>query len=113
MQAPVLISVIVLTLTLAGAIEFLAQKSQKEGGLALTECADCHSGIVTFAALYAPTIISVLYSLLWSWIDLDIRRIQPWLELSRPDGAMADSSLLLDYPNKFLAFIPFSAWKRG
>ena len=113
MQAPVLLSVIVLTLVLAGSIEFLAQKSQKQGGLSLSECSDCLPGIVTFGYLYAPTVISVLYSLLWSWIDLDIRRIQPWLELSRPEGAEASSSLLLDYPSTFLAFIPFSAWKKG
>lgn len=113
MQAPVLISVIIITLLLAGIIEFLAQKSQRQGGLALSELPDPHSGIVTFGYLYAPTVISVLYSLLWSWIDLDIRRIQPWLELSRQEGATADSSLLLDYPNTFLAFIPFLAWKKG
>lgn len=113
MQAPVLISVIIVTLLLAGTIEFLAQRSQRQGGLALSERSDSLSGTVTFGYLYAPTVISVLYSLLWSWIDLDIRRIQPWLELSRPEGATADSSLLLDYPNTFLAFIPFSAWKKG
>ncbi|KAK1778237.1 hypothetical protein QBC45DRAFT_168921 [Copromyces sp. CBS 386.78] len=113
MQAPVLTIVIVITLLLAGVIEFLAQKSQKQGGLALSECSDCLSDVVTFSYLYAPTVISVLYSLLWSWIDLDIRRIQPWLELSRPEGALAESSVLLDYPSTFLAFIPFTAWKKG
>lgn len=112
MRAPVLVAFIAVTFVMAGISELLAQKSQKEGGLALSECPECLSDIATFGYLYAPTIVSVLYGLVWTWIDLDIRRIQPWLELSRLEGATADSSLLLDYPASFLAFVPFSAGKR-
>ncbi|KAK3955376.1 hypothetical protein QBC32DRAFT_205489 [Pseudoneurospora amorphoporcata] len=112
MRAPTLATFIVVTLVMAGISEFLAQRSQREGALALSDCSECLSGLATFGYLYAPTIVSVLYGLVWTWIDLDIRRIQPWLELSRPEGATADSSLLLDYPSSFLAFVPFSAGKR-
>lgn len=70
------------------------------------------STLVTFCTQYAPTIVAVLYSLTFTWIDLDIRRIQPWLELSRSEGAPAESTLLLDYPFEFLAFIPLKAWKK-
>lgn len=112
MRPPVMVSVIALSLVLGGVIEFLAQKSQRQGALALSKTEDDIPGAVTFGYLYAPTIISVIYSLVWAGIDLDIRRMQPWLELSRPHGATADSSLLLDYPSTFLAFVPFSAWKQ-
>ncbi|KAK3373787.1 hypothetical protein B0T24DRAFT_528532 [Lasiosphaeria ovina] len=112
MRVPVLASVIFTTLALAGAVEFLSQKSAKQGGLSLSNSADDIPFTVTFSYLYGITIVAVLYSLLWTWVDLDIRRLQPWLELSRPGGANADSSLLLDYPFTFLAFIPFSAGRR-
>ncbi|KAK0728190.1 hypothetical protein B0T26DRAFT_748447 [Lasiosphaeria miniovina] len=111
MRVPVLASVIT-TLALAGAVEFLSQKSAKQGGLSLSNSADDIPFAVTFSYLYGITIVAVLYSLLWTWVDLDIRRLQPWLELSRTGGADADSSLLLDYPFTFLAFIPFSAGRR-
>ena len=111
-RPPVLIFVIVLTLVLAGVVEFLAQLSQRQGGLALSRDPDEISAAVSFGFRYAPTVVAVLYSLIWAWIDSDVRRMQPWFELSRPDGAAAETSLLLNYPSEFLAFIPFRAFKR-
>jgi len=111
MRAPILASFILTSLFLAGIIEFLSQKSLREGGLALSPDANPTPAVVVYTR-YVPTIIAVIYSLWWTWIDLDIRRMQPWLELSRAGGASAESSLLLDYPFEFLAFIPFKAGKR-
>ncbi|ROW08842.1 hypothetical protein VMCG_02883 [Cytospora schulzeri] len=112
MRAPVLCAVIVISLGLASVIEYLAQKSQKQGGLALSPSEDDIPRTVNIAYLYMPTTVAVLYSLLWTWIDLDVRRMQPWFELSRADGARGDQSLLLNYPFEFLAFVPVSAWKQ-
>ncbi|KAL1868294.1 hypothetical protein Daus18300_006018 [Diaporthe australafricana] len=112
MRAPVLCAVAVISLCLAGVLEFLAQKSQKEGGLALSSSMDEIPESVNIAYLYMPTTVAVLYSLLWTWIDLDVRRMQPWLELSRSHGASAEQSLLLNYPFEFLAFVPIKAWKQ-
>lgn len=112
MRAPVLCAVIVISIVLAGVIEYLAQTSQKQGGLALSPSEDEIPQTVNIAYLYLPTTVAVLYSLLWTWIDLDVRRMQPWLELSRSDGARGDQSLLLNYPFEFLAFVPLTAWKQ-
>lgn len=111
MRASVLVSFIGVSIVLAALIEFLAQKSQKEGGLGLSQTSQ-EASFAVMISQYIPTAIAVVYSLLWTWIDMDIRRIQPWLELSRAGGAPADSSLLLDYPFEFLAFIPIKAWKK-
>lgn len=113
MKAPFLCAMIILSLALAGVIEFLAQTSQRDGGLALSQSEDDIPNSVNIAYLYVPTTIAVLYSLLWTCIDVDVRRMQPWLELSRPNGATGEQSLLLDYPFEFLPFIPITAWKRG
>lgn len=104
-------SFILVSFAIIAVIEYLARESQKYGGLLLSPT-DEGSTRVTFCTQYAPTIVAVLYSLTFTWIDLDIRRIQPWLELSRPQGAPAGSTLLLDYPFEFLAFIPLRAWKK-
>ncbi|KAK1766182.1 hypothetical protein QBC33DRAFT_542093 [Phialemonium atrogriseum] len=111
MRAPVLVPFILVSLFLAAIIELLAQKSKREGGLSLSPDPD-ESPAVIFYSRYAPTIVAVVYSLWWTWIDLDIRRMQPWLDLSRPAGAPAESTLFLDYPFEFLAFIPYRAGKR-
>lgn len=112
MRAPVLCAVAVISLCIAGVLEFLAQKSQRQGALALSSSTDDIPKSVNIAYLYMPTTVAVLYSLLWTWIDLDVRRMQPWLELSRSHGARGEQSLLLNYPFEFLAFVPVKAWKQ-
>ncbi|KAK0375095.1 hypothetical protein CLIM01_07556 [Colletotrichum limetticola] len=110
--APVLFSFAFTSFLLAAIIEILAQQSQAKGGLALSESADNIPPLANFCYLFLPTIIAVMYSLLWSWIDLDVKRMQPWLEMSKPEGASAEHSIFLDYPYDFIAFVPLKAAKR-
>ncbi|KAJ3576528.1 hypothetical protein NPX13_g3672 [Xylaria arbuscula] len=112
LRTPTLAALIVVSLLLAASIEILAQKSTKEGGLSLSESIDSIPQASLLASSYLPTLVAIIYGLLWAWIDLDAKRIQPWLELSKPDGATAQNSLFLDYPFEFLAFVPFRAARR-
>lgn len=112
MRAPVLVTFALVSVLLAVLIEVLAQQSQRAGGLSLVEDADSLPTGVAFGYLYLPTIVAVIYNLAWNWIDLDVKRMQPWLELSRPQGATGHNSLFLDYPFDFVAFVPFKAAKR-
>lgn len=112
MRAPVLMALTVLTLLIAGAIEVLAQLSHSRGGLALSRTQDDIPQHAMISYLYAPTVVAVLYSLLWSWVDLDIKRMQPWFELSKPEGATAQNSMFLDYPYDFIATVPIKAARR-
>jgi len=107
-----LIPFVIVSLGLAGALEGLAQRSQRNGGLALSTSSDSIPGLAKFSYLFLPTIIAVVYSIWWTWVDLDVKRTQPWLELSRPDGATAENSLLLDYPYDFVAFVPLKAARK-
>ncbi|KAL0943769.1 uncharacterized protein CTRU02_201656 [Colletotrichum truncatum] len=111
-SAPVLFSFAFISFVIAAIIEVLAQQSNKNGGLALSPTATDIPGYAKFGYLFLPTIVAVVYSLLWSWIDLDVKRIQPWLEMSRPGGATAMRSVFLDYPYDFVAFVPMRAAKR-
>ncbi|KAK1688027.1 hypothetical protein BDP55DRAFT_548602 [Colletotrichum godetiae] len=112
LSAPVLFSFAFTSFLLAVIIEILAQQSQSKGGLALSKSADDIPAFANFCYLFLPTIVAVIYSLLWSWIDLDVKRMQPWLEMSRPKGATAEKSMFLDYPYDFIAFVPIKAAKR-
>ncbi|RFU35191.1 hypothetical protein B7463_g1109, partial [Scytalidium lignicola] len=48
----------------------------------------------------------------WSWVDLDVKRLEPWFQLSKQEGASSTDSLLLQYPFDFLPFIPITAFRR-
>ncbi|CCT67098.1 uncharacterized protein FFUJ_13281 [Fusarium fujikuroi IMI 58289] len=111
LSTPILLAVIALTILLAIAIETLAQRSAAQGGLALSPTLPDIPGYAKFSYLYVPTIIAVLYSLIWSWIDLDVKRMQPWFELSKDTGATGGGSLFLDYQYEFVALVPFKAAK--
>ncbi|UNI18791.1 hypothetical protein JDV02_005041 [Purpureocillium takamizusanense] len=112
MTTPVLLSLALLSLLVAAGIETLAQRSAARGGLALAPTQDDIPAAAMFAYQYVPNVAAAVYSLVWNWVDLDVKRMQPWFELSRPDGARGEDSLLLDYPVEFLAFVPLKAAKK-
>ncbi|KAI5819333.1 hypothetical protein BZA77DRAFT_305147 [Pyronema omphalodes] len=67
--------------------------------------------LVFFSGQYLPTIIAVLLSMLWKVIDTDIKRIEPFYQLSDPLGTTSEAltkNLLFD--NAY--FIPFQAARR-
>ncbi|KAF5660459.1 hypothetical protein FHETE_9001 [Fusarium heterosporum] len=112
LSTPILLAVIALTLLLAIAVETIAQRSASQGGLALSPTLNDMPEYAKFSYLYVPTIIAVLYSMIWSWIDLDVKRMQPWFELSKRKGATAENSLFLDYQYEFVGSVPFKAAKQ-
>ncbi|KAF4986741.1 hypothetical protein FDECE_15799 [Fusarium decemcellulare] len=112
LSTPILLAVMALTILLAAAVETIAQRSATQGGLALSPTLDDLPGYAKFGYLYVPTIIAVFYSMIWSWIDLDVKRMQPWFELSKTSGATGENSIFLDYQYDFVALVPFKAAKR-
>ncbi|OAQ77321.1 hypothetical protein VFPBJ_07793 [Purpureocillium lilacinum] len=112
MTTPILLSLALLSLLVAAGIETLAQRSAARGGLALAPTQDDIPAAAMFAYQYVPNVAAAVYSLVWNWVDLDVKRMQPWFELSQADGARGEDSLLLDYPVEFLAFVPLKAAKK-
>lgn len=112
MSIPVLVGFALLSLILFAAIEVLTQQSERDGGLSLSTSPDDLSNLAAFGYLFLPTIIAVIYSLFWNWVDLDAKRMQAWFEMSRSDGATAGSSILLTYPYQFVGFVPFRALRK-
>src|ERR1700722_12304815 len=60
---------------------------------------------------YLPTFIFVAYGVLWSIMDFDIKRLEPYYQLSQPSGSTAAASLNLDHLTAWSYFIPFTAMK--
>lgn len=61
---------------------------------------------------YLPTIVAVLFGLLWGVSWHDYRRLEPFFQMSKKDGATAENSMLLDYPYQFPIFLPWVAFKK-
>jgi hypothetical protein len=64
-----------------------------------------------FLYLYFPTVVAVLFSIYWAWIDLETKRMEPYYQLSKENGALGKDSLLLHYPFDFIPLVPIKAAK--
>ena len=64
-----------------------------------------------FAWKYLPTLIFVVYGVLWQIMDFDIKRLEPYYQLSQPTGSTAAASLNLDHLTAWSYFVPFKAIK--
>ena len=68
--------------------------------------ADCLQGFVNLSSSssqtyftwnYLPSIISGLFAILWGLVDSEVKRIGPFYQASRPNGASARSVLFSEY----------------
>lgn len=100
------------TAVLIALLQYLLICSQKYQGILFAPDVNNLPLRSSFAYLYLPTILAVCYSMLWSWIDLDAKRLEPYYQLSKPGGACAEDSLLLHYPFDFVASVPLKSLRR-
>ncbi|KAJ9651679.1 hypothetical protein H2198_009061 [Neophaeococcomyces mojaviensis] len=115
MRSPYILTLIFVAFGLAGFQEFLCQTSMRR------QAGDIPSGLLAFNSLddlsvwwffvwkYLPTMVTILYSVMYSIMDFDIRRLEPYYQLSQPQGARASASLNLDHLTMFQYFVPFNA----
>lgn len=115
MQPTYIILLILISASLAGVQEWLCQRS-----LAM---AKEHHAILEFNSVmevslwnffcwkYLPTLIFVVYGVFWQSMDFDIRRLEPFYQLSQPNGSTAEESLNMDYMTMFSFLIPVKAFK--
>jgi hypothetical protein len=111
LRAPVLILTIAVCWSLIAILEFLLSKSQKNNGLIFAPVINDLPLRDTFLYLYFPTIIAVIFSIYWAWIDLDTKRMEPYYQLSKENGALGKDSLLLQYPFSFIPLAPIRAFR--
>lgn len=109
---PVLGTMFCISVGLIVILQYLAWKGQNEGGLLFASTVRDFSLWQTFVHLYLPVVITILYGLGWTWIDLSVKRLESYFALSQPQGSTADSSILLDYTWAFIAWAPIKAIQR-
>jgi hypothetical protein len=107
---------IFLALALAGIQEYLCQKSitlvnedPKTGGLLKFKKPVDLSMAAYFGWKYSPTLILVTYGVLWQVTDFEVKRLEPFYQLSRKTGATAAESLNMDYLTFLSYLIPLKA----
>lgn len=111
LRAPVLVFTIAICWTLIAVLEYLLWESQRDNGLIFAPVINDLPLGATFLYLYFPTIVAVIFSIYWAWIDLETKRMEPYYQLSKPNGALGKDSLLLQYPFSFIPLAPIRAFR--
>lgn len=111
LRSPVLIVTILLCWALITILQIFLVKSQRDGGVLFAARISALPMQQQFLYQYLPTVIAVLFSIYWAWIDLETKRMEPFYQLSKEDGALGKDSLLLGYPFDFMPLVPIKAAK--
>ena len=83
------------SVALFAVIEFLRQFSNRNNGIVHVSDPNKASVALLIGYNYLPTIIGVLYSILWSYIDADAKRLEPYYQMRAKTSPA--SNLTLDY----------------
>ncbi|KAF2712655.1 hypothetical protein K504DRAFT_208399 [Pleomassaria siparia CBS 279.74] len=62
-----------------------------------------------FTWKYAPILLFVVYGILWQITDFDVKRLEPFYQLSKKSGATAAQSLNMDYLSFMSWLVPLRA----
>ncbi|KAI4937671.1 hypothetical protein J4E85_000106 [Alternaria conjuncta] len=109
LRAPVLILTITICWALITVLQVLLSRSQRDNGIIFAPKISDLPLSRTFLYLYFPTIAAVIFSIYWAWIDLETKRMEPYYQLSKEQGALGKDSLLLHYPFDFVPLVPLKA----
>ena len=107
MRWPYLSALILISLTLAGAQEYLYRRG------ALYEFNE-PSQLRTwdyFSFKYLPTLVAVSFGILWQITDFEVKRLEAYYQLSKEGGALAAESINVDYITFFNFLRPVRAIK--
>jgi hypothetical protein len=112
---PWLSMLVTIALLLAIVQEFLCQlcmrriKKDPLGGLITFEKAAELTVLEYFTWKYAPILFFVIYGILWQITDFEVKRLEPYYQLSKQTGAFAAESLNMDYLTFMSWLVPLRA----
>lgn len=110
MRWPYLTMLILLSVTLAGLTEALYQSSAKTPLVSFNTPQQIKPGTY-FVIKFLPTIVAVVYGVLWQMTDLEVRRLEAYYQLSKEDGATAAETLNVDYITSLSFLRPLHAYR--
>jgi hypothetical protein len=111
MRWPYLLSLVILSLGLAVGQELLCQQAAKQPLLTFTS-PDQLKPWDYFCLRFIPTIITVLFGVLWSITDVEVKRLEAFYQMSKKGGALAAESINVDYITLVNFSRPFHALQR-
>lgn len=94
------------------AIEILRRYSEWNGGLIYFKDTASVSHIQSFAYNYVPIIVALVLVTFWSFVEFDVLRLEPYFQLSRPEGAPA-TVLFINYNFGQSVITPITSARRG
>lgn len=92
-------------------LEGLRRYSETYGGLVYYEDTTKVSYSDSFAYNYVPIIVGVILVTLWSFVEFDVLRLEPYFQLSRPEGVPA-TVLFINYNFGQSIITPITSAKR-
>ncbi|RMJ04725.1 hypothetical protein CDV36_014602 [Fusarium kuroshium] len=112
MRWPYLLLLIVLSIALAVLQELLFQNFGKTPIIRFKSPNDLDAWLY-FAVKFLPTLCAVAYGVFWQFTDFEVRRLEAFYQLSKPEGALASKSINADYVTSFSFWRPFRALRLG
>lgn len=110
-KAGFLVPLLFITCGFVVALEVLNRISDQNGGILFANNLDSYLVWQTFLYRYLPTIIAVTYGMVLAILDLDVKRLEPYYQLSNPEGASGKDSIMLNYPFEFLGYVPIVSFR--
>ena len=117
MRWPYISLVVFVSFLLAGVQEYGYQQSHRlqnespPNGILKFKSAKDVSTPKYFAWKYLPIIIAVAYGVMWQIVDFEVKRLEPFYQLSKQSGATAAESLNIDYLTFWAWLAPMKALK--
>ncbi|KAI9643801.1 hypothetical protein NHQ30_007151 [Ciborinia camelliae] len=108
MRAPYLTALIIISVVLGAAEEYLYQKSRKSPLYSFTSPGAMKTWDY-FCFKYLPTLVAVTFGILWQITDFEVKRLEAYYQLSKEGGALAAESINVDYITFFNVLRPFRA----
>ena len=113
LRAPTLMASLLITVALIALIEYINKICIEEKALFFAERTEDFPVGVVFCYRYLPQMIVVALGVGWAAVDIDVKRLEPYFQLSKPEGATASNSIFLHYPFDFIGFVPIGAARKG
>lgn len=92
-------------------VEGLRRYTEERGGLVFFQDTESVSTSESFAYNYVPIIVALVLVTLWTFIDFDVLRLEPYFQIARPDGVPA-TTLLINYNFGQTFITPLASAKR-
>ncbi|KAI2790619.1 hypothetical protein POX_d06140 [Penicillium oxalicum] len=111
LRPPYLLSLVCLLLLMLLTLEGLRQYSIRQGGLVFFSDTSDVSYLQSFAYNCGPIIVALLLVMVWTVTDFDVLRLEPYFQLSLPQGAPA-TVLFINYNFGQTILTPINAARR-